>query len=199
MKKKEILELVLYRKHKMASRYGKKWHFYEYEDKLADPLKKLRSINGIEKKIKAIDAEFERLRNIRKVSEDYISLHEKEVESIECTHPIVFVTWGWGGSRHCALCNKKIDDTKNKVKLIREKRDYDCDDFCPKYPLELYGFEDILAEYNRFYELLDEMLEDFDDDDEINFIQLFNKGYEDYDVGTIEVEVERVKKKKIGE
>ena len=43
------------------------------------------------------------------------------------------------------------------------------------------------------------MLEDYEDDEEVNFIQLFNKGYEDYDIGTIEVEVEHVKRKRIGE
>ena len=200
MKKKDILELVLFHKHEIETKYGIEWNsFYHKVDRLDDPLKKLKEIHGIEKKVKVLEEEFNRLINKRKISIDYVNDNREKVDSIECTHPIVFVTYGWGGEKHCALCNKEIDDTKNKVKLIREKRDYDCDDFCPKYPLELYRFEDIRAEYDRFYELINEMLEDYEDDDEINFIWLFNKGYEDYDIGTIEVEVERVKRKKIGE
>ena len=200
MKKKDILELVLFHKHEIATKYGIEWNrFYHKVDRLDDPLKKLREIHGIEKKVKVLEEEFSRLINKRKVSIDYVNDHREKVDSIECSHPILFVIYGWGGEKHCALCGKEIDDSLNKVKLIREKFDYDSDYQLNKYPRELYDYKDILAEYYRFYELINEMLEDYEDDEEVNFIQLFNKGYEDYDIGTIEVEVEHVKRKRIGE
>jgi len=161
MKKKEILQLMEYKRHTIISRYGKKTEYYLLVDKLDNPMEKILDIKELKNELDIIKCEFERIKSIRKISEDYVCEHEEEVKNINCDHPIVFGSGGFGYHYSCALCSKEVNEINNKLTILDDDED--------DYPKRLTEYHEVKERYDELYELISEALENFDDEDEVCF------------------------------
>ena len=163
MKKKDIIALMEYQRHLIVSGYGKKREYYMLVDKLANPMDKIMDIKELKDELDVIKNEFERMKEIRKVSEDYVSEHEEEVKNIKCDHPIVFGSVGLGYHYRCALCDKEVNKVDNRLKILDEE---DTDDYYYPGPTT---YHEIKERYEKLYNLVNGVLENLDDEDEVYY------------------------------
>ena len=185
MKKKDIIKLLEYRKCTYESNTGKSKNCWITVDELEDPLKDLYpDIEELQEEFTIIDKEFKQIKEARRKYEEYIKQNEEEAKRINCTHPILFKNvFELGSECHCALCNQDPSEGRNRVSLIRY--DSECEIHGP-YTLSTYNEKK--REFYRLYCIIKNMLQDKDDEEDIDFTQLFNKTYEDYNIGEIEID-----------
>ena len=152
MKKREIIELLEYRKYQLEIIYEIK-NSYQYIDNLDYKLFKEKELNEYKEKIKYI----------------------------KCKHPILFGnTTGFGIFYHCMLCNKEFinwydeEKIKEKVQIIVDFEDDD------GYFYRRYNFNDV-------YNMVMNILKDYDDEDEVNLSNEFLKLFDENIIGDVTI------------
>ena len=185
MKKKDIIRLLEYRKSIYESNIGKSKNYWITIDELENPLKDLYpDIKELQEEFAIIDKEFKQIRDERRKHEEYIKNSEEEVKKIYCDHPIIFKNrFELGSECHCALCNQETYEKEKRVRLVRYDPECEIDSY---YILNTYNEK--VSEYYRLYYIIKNMLQDKDDEEEIDFTKLFNKSYENYNIGEIEID-----------
>lgn len=187
MKKKDILKYLEYHKSVIESELGKKRDYFGVRDELDNPLKNLYPlVPDLKDEFKIISDEFLKLKKARDISEKYVANHKEEIEQINCEHPILRGSWcDMGYYYHCAFCGEFVSNTNNKVCLVRG---YYKDDEDDKFQGELSSFKERREEYNRLCLVINEMLKNKDDNEEIDFTQLFNDEHNKYNIGEVRID-----------
>ena len=197
MKKKEIVKLLEFRKNSFESQYGIRYEHGSKVDDFIDPLKDLfPNLNDIEEELRVLEKEFNKLGKKRKEHQEYVVKHQEERDSINCTHPIIIQTYsGLGYYAHCALCEKEVHDIKNKVRLVHQDAYYE-DDY-DSYPFKKTTYLESKNEFDRFYDVLMKILNEYQDDDEIDFNSIFDESFNKYNFGKVEKDKPEEKKYRI--
>ena len=203
MKKKDILELLEYRKCVLEDKYVSRLCKHHFTDKYGCPQKGDHpNTLELQKDFELIDKELNQLRSRRRKFQQHMKDNKEKIGVIKCNHPIISGYRNvFGYSFHCMLCGEYGDNFDEKRWEIENNRvcllhndGYD-DEPSEEELLIDYAYD--IEEYERFSNLIISMLKDKNDNEEIDFIREFNKDYEKYNIGSISIKEKEKTKKEV--
>lgn len=168
MKKKDVIELLEYRKKLIDSMYASPNRDNRYFEILDV---NLPQIDGLRDEISVLNGELERIKDKKRKAIEYVEEKKALISSIRCEHPFAFSYRNtFGSSCYCALCDCEKELKTLKGRVVLEKDSYDEDgNFYRRY-----NFEEI-------YEILMNELKNYSE--EVDIIKVFKRLFDNGIIG----------------
>lgn len=187
MIKKEILELIEYKKKLNDSNFENKNRYHD-EDILD---LEIPNIPDIKDSLNLLQEELEELKARKQNALDYVKAKKEQIKLIHCTHPLIYKYQGGGFEspstpNKCILCGQilkkeELNKLENKIEIK--------DDFADE--------ESVIKNYNfnYLYPILIQILDKYNDNDEVDLNREFLELYNQNIIGEMKINGKEYKRK----